>query len=235
MDAPRTERIEFAGRPAWRKRYGPAERQRRMAALRWLADRLQLTPLRPPLPIGGEAACRTEQAMIARLAALGVRVPEVLASGPAELVLSDLGDTLSSRCKAEADPVLRAELLQRGFAALADLHRRGGYLSQAFARNLVADGGQVGFIDLEEDPLTVMPLVAAQARDLLFYVHSTARFLPIAAYAGLLDASICDEPEAVQAELRWVARRLAWLRPLALVGGRRSRAVGQALAVLARA
>jgi hypothetical protein len=234
MQAARTERVEFDGRPAWRKRYGAPERRRRIAALRWLARRLRLTPLLPPAPIGGIEACRTEQAMIARLAALGARVPEVLAAGPADLVLSDLGETLSARCKAEPDPAARAELLRLGFQALSDLHARGGHLSQAFARNLVLQGGQVGFIDLEEDPLTVMPLVAAQARDLLLYLHSTARFLPLADYARLLDRSVGDEPEAVRAELSRVARRLAWLRPLALLGGRRSRAVGQALAVLAR-
>jgi tRNA A-37 threonylcarbamoyl transferase component Bud32 len=225
------ERIDHAGRPAWRKRHAGTERRFRLAALRLLARAGGLTPLLPPRPQSAAEACRTEQAMIARLSALGATVPEVLAVGDTELVLSDLGPTLAQACR-RSDAAGRRALLARGFAALADLHTRGGHASQAFARNLVVDGPRIGFIDLEEDPATVMPLAAAQARDLLLFVHSTARFLPAADYAALLDAQLAREPVAVVAQVRRVARRLGWLAWPAALAGRRARAVAAALRAL---
>lgn len=235
MDQPRTERIRFKGRVAWRKRYGAPERRARMAALRWLARRLGASALIAPPPLDPEQACRTEREMIARLDGLGVRVPEVLAIRPTELVLSDLGPTLAIRCKREPDPDRREALVRSGFDALRELHARGGYLSQAFARNMVATPEGIGFIDLEEDPCTAMPLPAAQARDVLLYVHSTARFLADRPerYAELLQAQVAEESPEVRAEISRVARRLRWLGPLAALGGERGRSLAQALRALA--
>jgi hypothetical protein len=116
---------------------------------------------------------------------------------------------------------------------LRDLHARGGCVSQAFARNLTVAADGIGFIDLEQDPLTVMPLVSAQARDLLFFVHSTARFLPPPAYRALLEANLREEAADVVEEVHRVAQRLAWLAPLTRFGGSRAHAVGNAVRVLA--
>jgi hypothetical protein len=233
MLLPRIEATTFDGAPAWRKRYGAEEHEFRLVALRMVARRFGLTPLLAPPTLAGEAARRTEQGMIERLAALGVRVPRVLAAGPVELLLSHLGENLSGLCKRETDVAARTALLRRGFDALRDLHARGACVSQAFARNLTVSDDGIGFIDLEQDPLTVMPLVSAQARDLLFFVHSTARFLPPPAYRLLLADSLRNEATAVIDEVHRTARRLAWLTPLAALGGRRGRAVGAAVKVLA--
>lgn len=236
MSEPRVERVDFRGRPAWRKRYGEAERRRRIALLRWVARRLGANSLVAPMPLSGEAACRTEREMIERLGALGVPVPEILDAGTDALVLSDLGPTLALRCKQEPDPVAREALLRDGFNALLALHERGGYLSQAFARNMAVSGQGIGFIDLEEDPREVMSLPAAQARDVLFFVHSTVRFLADRPrrYARLLRAHIVREPDDVRHEIRRAARAFGWLAPLARLGGERGRALAMALRMLAR-
>lgn len=177
MAETRVRREAVAGATAWRKTYDEGRPRRRVAALRWLARRLGANALLPPAPLDAEGACRTERAMIRRLAALGARVPQVLEAGPRELLLSDLGPTLASQCRAEPDPGRRERMLWCALEAIVRLHARGGYLNQAFARNITLDDGGVGFIDLEEDPCTAMPLAAAQARDLLLFAHSTARFL----------------------------------------------------------
>jgi tRNA A-37 threonylcarbamoyl transferase component Bud32 len=230
-----TERITFDGRPAWRKSYGPPRRLLRMLLLRWVARALRLTPLLPPpAPLTGSSACATERAAIEHLHAIGVCAPDVLAASETELVLSDLGQTLSARCKAESDPARREDWIRRGFEAIGDLHRRDGHVSQAFARNLVCSGDAIGFIDLEENPLEAMPLPAAQARDLLLYVSSTARFIEHDRYAALLHDHMAGEAPAVRAEIVRVARRLRWLAPLARLGASRGRALAAALDVLAR-
>lgn len=236
MGQPRVQRIEFAGQPAWRKRYQATANRVRLALLRCLARWLGANALIAPLPRSARAACATERRMLSRLRQLGAPVPEVLEAGETELVLSDLGSTLAERCRAEPGVDRRAELVRRGFAALGELHRRGGYLSQAFARNMVCDNRRIGFIDFEEDPLEVMSLAAAQARDVLLYVHSTARFLADAEahFGALLERHLATESADVRIEVARAVSRLAWLAPIAGWFGRRSRDVGLALRVLSR-
>jgi hypothetical protein len=172
--------------------------------------------------------------MIRRLAGLGANVPEILHAGETELLLGDLGQTLSQACRDETNPAAREALVALGLSALLDLHLRGGYLSQAFARNMTLRDGRIGFIDLEEDPATLMSRAAAQARDVLFYAHSTARFLADrpGVHARLLAAHLAQENPAVRAEVAHTARRLALLAPLARLFGARSRAVADALVSL---
>lgn len=237
MAATRVRRESWQGQVAWRKTYAEGGHRRRIAALRWIARRLGANALLAPMPLSPALACRTEQSMINRLAALGANVPPVLAVGDRELLLGDLGPTLAVVCRAEPDDDKRRHLVQLGLDALADLHARGGYLSQAFARNLTVRDGRVGFIDLEEDPRTTMSLPAAQARDVLFYAHSTARFLAgqPGEHARLLQAHLARETPEVRAEVARTASALCWLSPIACLFGRRSRDVAEALASLARA
>lgn len=236
MAQARVQRIEYAGQAAWRKRYGATARRVRLALLRCLARWLGANALIAPLPRSARAACATERRMLSRLRQLGASVPEVLGASDTELILSDLGPTLAERCRAEATSERRAELVRRGFEALAELHRRNGYLSQAFARNMVCDSGRIGFIDFEDDPLEVMSLPAAQARDVLLYVHSTARFLADAeaCFGALLERHLATESAAVRLEIARAVSRLAWLAPVAGWCGRRARDVGLALRVLSR-
>jgi len=61
---------------------------------------------------------------------------------------------------------------------IKQVHLKKQYLSQGFVRNIVKikDSEEVGFIDFEDDPIQVLSLEQAQARDLLLFVNSTARF-----------------------------------------------------------
>jgi hypothetical protein len=81
MAATFVRRVEAEGRVAWRKTYSDGGTRRRIAALRWVARRLGANALLAPIPLGPAEACRTEQAMIRRLAALGAHVPTILHAG----------------------------------------------------------------------------------------------------------------------------------------------------------
>lgn len=237
MKTPRIRREQRGDHVVWIKCYSDSGRRKRMALLRRLARGLGANALLAPIPLSAEAACATERSMIGRLQALGVRVPTIVEFGERMLVLSDLGPTLASCCREAKTTGEVATLVTAGFAALADLHRRGGYLSQAFARNLTFSQGLVGFIDLEEDPVPMMSLVAAQARDTLFYVHSTARFLAgdRGCFQRLLDDHLQHESAQVRAEVFSSARRLSWLSRLTRPFGTRARGVGLAIEHLNRA
>lgn len=223
--APRVERLQLDGRTVWRKRYSAQGRGLRMALLRWVARRIGSVALLPPAPLDADAACATERGMIERLHALGARVPEIIDAGSRELVLSDIGPTLAATCRTTQSADEREALLAAGFAALSDVHARGGYLAQAFSRNLTILDGRVGFIDLEQDPATIMPIAAAQARDTLFYVYSTARFLADdpTCYQRLLAAHLADAPADARAELSRTVLGLRWLVRCVAPFGRHAR------------
>jgi tRNA A-37 threonylcarbamoyl transferase component Bud32 len=232
MSGARIERIDVDGVRAWRKRYGYEPRRLRLGLLRRLVDALGIEPLRPPPVLPAAQARETEIRMLRQLSAIGCRVPALLAEEAEAIVIADLGRTLASACKAEKNPDERQRLIRAGFDALGDLHSRGGWLNQAFARNLTLSDGRIGFIDLDQDPSTVMSTAAAQARDLLLYVYSTARFLAgdSARYAHLLDTHLRRESPAVRDCVERAIVALAWLAPLARVSGRELGAMARVIA-----
>jgi hypothetical protein len=211
MSAARIERIDVDGVRAWRKRYGYEPRRLRLGLLRRLVDALGIEPLRPPPVLPAAMARETEIRMIRELSAIGCRVPALLAEEAEAIVIADLGRTLASACKAEKNPDERQRLIRAGFDAL---------------------GGRIGFIDLDQDPSTVMSTAAAQARDLLLYVYSTARFLAgdSARYAHLLDTHLRRESPAVRDCVERAIVALAWLAPLARVSGRELGAMARVIA-----
>ncbi len=211
----------------WLKKAGPRHgmaRYRMLGLLAWLT-RLQV--LRPVPNLGGSAAIATEARRLHSLAALGLRVPEVLAQQPEGLLLRHLGRPGEAtpsfdgemQAASAAGPQAALARWQEGLAALQAVHARGACLSQAFARNLVrCPDGVLGFIDFEDDPLASLPLALCQARDALCYVHSTALYLR---EAGALPEAravwahwLAGQPAALSALLATTAQRLAWLRNL---------------------
>ncbi|MEO8078974.1 MAG: hypothetical protein ABI641_00495 [Caldimonas sp.] len=169
---------------------------------------------------GGAAAQAIEVERLGRLRTAGVKVPRVLRVEPDFIVLEhvagpSLVDVIQAR-PADLQP------WARGLAAVVDVHVRGAYLSQAFARNvLVAADGSLVMIDFEDDPLEVMTLDQAQARDWLTYLHSTLWLLraPAERLRTIVAEQLGRERPAVRAEVERAGRRLAVLR--LLPGGRR--------------
>ena len=224
------------GATVWRKTYSGSERRFLKWLLRGVCRLLGIRALLPVKPQSAAQQCQTEVEQITRLGLLGIRVPQVIDVQATALTLSDLGPTLSHSCARAQSPEQRHELLAQGLAAIRNLHRLGGNASQPVLRNLtVADGG-IGFIDLEEDPLSVMPLACAQARDTLLFVQSAARYLQDQPerFAALLSDHLAQESSAVRAEIELVVRRLGWAGGMAAWCGSRGRAIHAALVHLRR-
>ncbi len=232
----RVIRLKYRDRTVWRKQYGLQGRRLRMSLLRWFASLLGANALIAPTPVSPEEACAIEKDMIQRLRQLDVLVPEIIETGDDYLVVSDIGTLFSQKCRETKALEKRLDLLKKGFDALNDLHARGGYLSQAFARNMTLLNGNIGFIDLDEDPLKVMTLEAAQARDILFFVHSTARFMRDAPekYEAMLQLSLKDVPDKIKHEIAKVSRILKFFIPLTYVLPERARMAAMAWRQLAK-
>lgn len=130
-------------------------------------------PLLKPVPNrGGSMAQDTEVRRIHVLQQAGVAVPKLLHVAHDYMVLQRIEGHNLDHCMRSPNysPV---DAFQLGAHALLDLHAKGQYLSQAFARNMLNHQGQVVFIDFEDDPLLVMSLPQAQVRDWLSYLLSS--------------------------------------------------------------
>lgn len=227
LQTPNVASYRLGSEQVWLKKAGPRHSMARYRVLGLLAWLTRLQVLRPVPNLGGSTAIATEARRLHSLAALGLRVPEVLAQQPEGLLLRHLGRPGEAtpsfdgemQAASAAGPQAVLARWQEGLAALQTVHARGACLSQAFARNLVrCPDGVLGFIDFEDDPLASLPLALCQARDALCYVHSTALYLR---EAGALPEAravwahwLAEQPAALSALLAATAQRLAWLRHL---------------------
>jgi hypothetical protein len=185
---------------------------RLMNMLTWLAR----VPYLKAVPVhGGARSQKIEIMRLRALAASGLPVPQVHHVGHDYFVMSYLGSRDLALTLREQGANAFGIWLQ-GMEQLLRVHAQRQYLSQCFARNIIVSDAFEGLIDFEDDPLEVMGLVQAQARDWLIYLQST--LWNLAADTPRLDAALASvlsrESEPVRAVLRHAARRLAWLRRL---------------------
>jgi hypothetical protein len=225
----------FDGERVWLKKAGARHGAWRYHVLGFIAATLRLDVLRPVPNPGGEAAIDIEGRRLRELAALGLRVPRVLAQQRDGLLLSDLGESRATAAvlqerldqAAVAGPAALLATWREGLDAIAAVHARGTYLSQAFDRNLVqCPDGVIGYIDFEDDPRATLGLAECQTRDWLSYLHSTAMLVRAAtpqAAGEHWHAALADASDAVRERLAGTARRMRWLRrlPQRLPQGRR--------------
>jgi len=232
----------------WLKKAGPRHGRARYHLLAAIAAALRLDVLTPVPNPGGDAAIAIEARRLRELRSAGLRVPAVLAQQADGLLISDLGENgratvvLQERLDlaAAADPATLLGVWRKGLDAIALVHARGCYLSQAFDRNLVeCPDGMIGYIDFEDDPGETLPLAECQVRDWLSYLHSTAALINAAAphAAGQhWHAALEGAGGAVRERLAQAARRMRWLRhlPSGRRWGRDTQRVRAAASLLAR-
>lgn len=186
----------------------------RYRVLNGVARVVGLPMLRAAPAPGGALGQRIEVERLRGLAAAGVRVPAVLHVADDFFVQRFLaGPMLFALLRDGGAPAML--WWQRGLRMLVDLHVRQQYLSQGFTRNIIAVGDQLAMIDFEDDPLQVMPLAQAQARDWLAYLYTSAMTPPGSAddMASPLHQALAEESLAVQQALHSAATRLARVLP----------------------
>lgn len=192
---------------------------------RWVLTRfskcLKLPMLTAVHQPGGQVALATEADRLRQLYAAGINVPRLLWQSEEMILMSDLGRRFTNYLKQHRDnPELKIAAIRQVFESLNDLHGRGHYLSQAFARNITVieneAGLEVGFIDFEDDPLATMSLENAQARDLLLLVYSLSKYIDNCQqeYQSLVSAQIKPLPEAIKLQLKQFVRKFGWLEKL---------------------
>ncbi len=211
----------------WIKKAGPRNPQWRYTLLGVVSKALRIELLTPVPNLGGREAIAKEAQRLTALREAGLRVPQVLAVRPDGLMISDLAlpgqrtvtiaEEIDSASLQGAMATLRT--WRDGLLAIASVHSRGAWLSQAFARNLVrCNDGEIGFIDFEDDPASALSIAQCQARDWFCYLHSTALSLRV---AGALDVAspiwrdaLKNESPEVRKLIAQGISRMSWMRRL---------------------
>ena len=91
LQTPNVASYRLGSEQVWLKKAGPRHSMARYRVLGLLAWLTRLQVLRPVPNLGGSTAIATEARRLHSLAALGLRVPEVLAQQPEGLLLRHLG------------------------------------------------------------------------------------------------------------------------------------------------
>lgn len=188
--------------------------------VQWLSKLLNIQILTPVPNYGGADAIHCEAKRIRQLEKIGVAVPKVLAESNAGLLIQDIANhdqqlmQLDQALGRESDFQKRKYLFEITIHALKQIHAQNGYLSEAFARNILIDSQQnLSFIDFETDPRATLDLEICQARDWLCLLFSTAfRFneqeRPV--MEQLVKQALKDRQDILY-QLSKVGRRFGWL------------------------
>lgn len=229
-------RLALDGQDVWvkRPRRGPGYMLWGLQA--GTAALLQIPPMHPPRVSRGAAGLQAEARRLETLKQRGWPVPHVVGVTDRWLALADNGLSLGPIVR-KAPLNDRIELIRRTLIFLQSLHTQGGWHGAAQLRNFTQRGTSLGLIDFEDDLEPAMPLAVRQARDLLLFLTSAARFTEgdyRIVQSMLADALERTRPE-VAAELNAAGRKLVVaLRLLGPLSGRTG-PDGRSIALVARA
>jgi tRNA A-37 threonylcarbamoyl transferase component Bud32 len=221
--AERIEKITTEQGAWWLKKAAPARGIFRYHALNFFSWLMRLPLLKAVPQPGGEAAIANEKKRLTQLAAAGILVPEVVASAADWLLLSDTGTSIIRTLKMQTtSQQRRQQLFTTCLTGIRQLHDQQQYLSQGFIRNLLLlpDNDRIAFIDFEDDPLEVMSLAEAQARDVLLLVNSTARFFiqDQAFFQHSISQFLKGHDPAMISALKTTASRMQWITRIPFQG-----------------
>ncbi len=150
--------------------------------LKWMANLLRIEALTPIPNYGGSKSIYCEVHRLTELQSLGVPTPQILANCSQGFLIEDVADNGDrviqldqALMRMDGDTEKKLEFYQEAISAIQAVHRKGSYLSEAFARNiLVNKDKEFTFIDFETDPGEVLDLETCQIRDWLCFIFSTA-------------------------------------------------------------
>ena len=201
--------VDEGGRVFWVKRADAPKKRIWHRLQSVIALSLRTGILRPTAGPGGAAALHAEAQRLRAFAAAGLPVPDILAEEDTLLILSDIGPAVAELLRADPDPVRRYSLMEHAALALAALHTGGRAHGRPYLRDMTWADGKIGFLDLEEDPLSVMPLHQAQARDVWIFLCAAARHTDDDGLEALFRAYTRRHRDPAQAEsLRGLIRLL---------------------------
>lgn len=170
-------KIDWQGKSVWIKGVEPYKKTPWHCYKKKLGQWFAPKPLFTPTVACGNQMITLEKERLALFEQRGVHVPMLIGSAENWLALEDLGESLELRLN-QATPEKRVDLLFQALNTLIDLHHKGLAHGRAMVKDMVVmNNGNIGFIDLAEDPQRYMTIDQAQARDFLLFLFSSIPFI----------------------------------------------------------
>lgn len=220
----RVQRLELRERTVWIKRQGGKTMPPLVAVQGLFASLLRIPVLRPSPQLSPEAMQARELNRIRAFADAGFPVPKVVYASATAMVMADVGPTIDRRMRVlrRPDPTAHDALLIEVADALGRVHAAGLSHGRPHVRDFFLEDGNVGFMDFEEDPASVMSLELAQARDVLLYflVVVSLAATPETTCPAALQAWLARAPDAARVELIRLTALIGRILPLARLIGR---------------
>mgnify|MGYP001273461470 CR=1 FL=1 len=133
--------------------------------------------LKPTASKGGSESLLHEAERLTKFKAHNIPVVPVVSVSERYLLTKDSGiplNTLLEQCL----PDNRYPLLLQAMENLITLHQHGLCHGRPSPKDIVVENGTFYWLDLEENPLEVMSLAQAQARDLWLLLNGLAKYIP---------------------------------------------------------
>lgn len=200
-----------------RPRFGPG---RGLWLLQMTAARaLRLPILAPPAVSLGAEGLAAEARRTRALHGRGWPVPAVLGASDRWLILADNGVSIGALLAKAPSDVERRRLVAGTLDLLLAMHAAGAWHGGAQVRNFTWRPDGFGAIDFEDDLAPSMSLPARQARDIVLFLQSVAKWdlkgaVPLAPLAeralAAMDAPARDEADRA---VRLLCRARSWVAP----------------------
>lgn len=203
--APRIAKVTLDGQSLWLKDFDQPSPSKwhSLQQAAFVVTRLEL--LRPVPSLAGVEGCEHEIEAMRRFREAGARVPEIVWRRGASIAITDIGETLRAIEARRGQGAFERAAIAAA-AELSRLHSHGLTHGRPILRNMTWDGASIGFIDFEEQPLSVMSREAAQARDIFLLLASLGRRSSKELVRAAFAAYAAAMPPGVEQELRRVTR-----------------------------
>lgn len=213
---PRVEKIIFNGQSAWVKR-PEVKRNSIFVFLHSVLEFFLPKVLYRTGASGDMQAIKSEAERIKKFEDAALPVPRILDLNEERLILLNVGNQLRKVLRGSKDRFEQQKLMQLAIEALHSIHAAGFCHGRPFLKDMTVDAnGKLYFLDLEEDPCTIMSLQDAQARDLWLFLASCTEFCedPLEELNGLLNQYNLKGRPDITPNLRALGRSLRPFRHL---------------------
>lgn len=182
-----------------------------------VSQALRLPSLYPTVTAGGASSLHYEAERLRQFAEKNIPVPWVVSITDTVLITEDVGCQLNQHLQTVQDSKQIHLILKQAAQSIQKMHQAGLCHGRPSLNDMTIKHGLISFIDLEENPLVVMSLAQAQARDIWLFLNSATRYCPNNDPQLLSDLFETYKQHASEETLHALKQMVNQLKPLRIV------------------
>lgn len=168
--------ISYQNQTYWIKQRPFSKKNTWHSVQKILSHCIPLPILRPTVSQGGSQSLQQEARRITIFHENNIPAPELICQTPDYLLTKDCGLPLQALFNKINKEDQREPYLHKAAQSLSELHSKKLCHGRPSCKDLLLQNETLYWIDLEDDPLTVMSLAEAQARDLWLLMVDFAKY-----------------------------------------------------------